>query len=145
MLPRYRTLVEEAVRVGDVLVVPTVGPDIVYDLPGVMLIGLRLQADGSVEMARKRTAKIAERLRALGDPTRLAIAAYLSTEPASVSGLARAFGLSQPTVSAHIRSLRSAGLLDSRRSGGMTEFRLAEGHLTDLFEEAQQALFGDHP
>ncbi len=144
LLPRYRRLVEEGIRVGDVLVVPTVGPDIVYDLPGVMLIGVRLQEDGSVEAARQRTAKIAERLRALGDPTRLAIAAYLSTQPASVSGLARAFGLSQPTVSAHIRSLRSAGLLDSHRSGGMTEFRLAEGQLTDLFQRAQEALFGDH-
>jgi DNA-binding transcriptional ArsR family regulator len=144
MLPRYRGLVEEGIRLGNLLLVPTLGPDIVYDLPWVMLIGVRLQADDSVESARRRTARVAERLRALGDPTRLAIAAYLSKEPASVSGLARAFGLSQPTVSAHIRSLRSAGLLDSHRSGGMTDFRLAEGHLTDLFQEAQEALFGDH-
>lgn len=143
LLPRYRGLVEEGMRLGQTLVVPTVGPDIVYDLPRVMLVGIRLQADGSVEAARQRTARVAERLRALGDPTRLAIAAYLTAQPSSVSGLARAFGLSQPTVSAHIRSLRSAGLLDSHRSGGMTEFRLAEAHLTDLFQEAQQALFGD--
>jgi len=144
LLPRYRSLVADALRSGTVLLVPTVGSDVIYDLPGVMLIGLRLQADDSVDAARRRTVKVAERLRSLGDPTRLAIAAYLSRQPASVSGLARAFGLSQPTVSAHVRSLRAAGLLDSRRSGGMTEFRLAEGRLATLFEEAQEALSGDH-
>lgn len=142
LLPRYRGLVDEAVRRDTALVVPTPATDLVYDLPGVMLIGARLQVEAPVEEARRRTAKVAERLRALGDPTRLAIAAYLSSNPASVSSLARAFDLSQPTVSAHIRSLRSAGLLDARRSRGMTEFRLAEGRVGGLFEDAREALFG---
>lgn len=142
LLPRYRGLVDDALRRETALVVPTLGTDLVYDLPGVMLIGVRLQVEAPVEEARRRTAKVSERLRALGDPTRLAIAAYLSDNPASVSSLAKAFDLSQPTVSAHIRSLRSAGLLDARRSGGMTEFRLVEGRLTSLFEDAQEALFG---
>lgn len=143
LLPRYRGLLDEALRNGRVLLVPVLESDVLYDLPGVLLVGIRLHADSPAEEARRRTAKIAERLRALGDPTRLAMAAYLSSNPASVSALARAFDLSQPTVSAHIRSLRSAGLLDSRRSGVMTEFRLAEGRLSHLFEDAQEALFGD--
>lgn len=143
LLPRYRGLVDEALRRDTALVVPLIGSDLVYDLPGLMLIGVRLQGEAPVEEARRRTVKVAERLRALGDPTRLAIAAYLSTNPASVSSLAKAFELSQPTVSAHIRSLRSAGLLDARRSRGMTEFRLAEPRLAGLFEDAQEALFGD--
>ena len=143
LLPRYRGLVDESLRREAALVVPTLGSDLVYDLPGVMLIGTRLQAEAPVEEARRRTVKVAERLRSLGDPTRLAIAAYLGTHPASVSSLAKAFDLSQPTVSAHVRSLRSAGLLDAQRARGMTEFRLAEGRLTGLFEDAHQALFGD--
>lgn len=143
LVPRYRGLVDEALRRETALLVPTLGSDLVYDLPGVMLIGVRLQLEAPVEAARRRTVRVAERLRALGDPTRLAIAAYLSTNPASVSSLAKAFDLSQPTVSAHIRSLRSAGLLDAHRSRGMTEFRLVEGRLTSLFEDAQQALFGE--
>ena len=143
LLPRYRGMVDEALRRETALVVPTLGSDLVYDLPGQMLIGVRLQAEAPVEEARRRTVKVAERLRALGDPTRLAIAAYLSTNPASVSSLAKAFELSQPTVSAHVRSLRTAGLLDAHRSRGMTEFRLAEPRLASLFADAQEALFGD--
>ncbi|MBO0745642.1 MAG: winged helix-turn-helix transcriptional regulator [Candidatus Dormibacteraeota bacterium] len=142
LLPRYWGLVDEALRRETALVVPTLESDLVYDLPGVMLIGLRLQAEAPVEEARRRTVKVAERLRALGDPTRLAIAAYLSTNPASVSSLAKAFDLSQPTVSAHVRSLRTAELLDAQRSRGMTEFRLSEGRLTGLFKDAHEALFG---
>ncbi|MGH2930810.1 MAG: ArsR/SmtB family transcription factor, partial [Solirubrobacteraceae bacterium] len=143
LLPRYRRLFDEMLRSGRALLVPTVTSDVVYDLPGVLLIGARLPEDDPTEAARRRTAKIAERLRPLGDPTRLAMAAYLSSQPASVSGLARAFGLAQPTVSAHVRSLRGAGLLDSNRAHGMTEFRLAERRVADLFADAQKALFGD--
>lgn len=143
LLPRYRGLVDEAIRDGRVLLVPNLSNDLIYDLPGVMLMGLRIALDDPVEEARRRTVKIAERLRPLGDPTRLAIAAYLSSQPASVSGLARAFGLAQPTVSAHVRQLRTAGLLDSTRAHGMTEFRLAARRVADLFADAQKALFPD--
>lgn len=144
LLPRYRGFLDEALRRNTVMLVPNLGSDIIYDLPGVFLVGVGLKDESPAELARRRTAKVAERLRALSDPTRLAIAAYLGTHPDSVSGLARAFSLSQPTVSAHVRSLRSAGLLDSRRVHGMTEFRLAQGRLASLFQDAQEALSGDH-
>lgn len=144
LLPRYRGLLDDALRRDTVLLVPNLGADVIYDLPGVFLVGVGLKDESPVELARRRTAKIAERLRALSDPTRLAMASYLGGHPDSVSGVARAFGLSQPTVSAHIRSLRSAGLLDSRRVRGMTEFRLAPGRLAALFQDTQEALSGDH-
>jgi DNA-binding transcriptional ArsR family regulator len=48
---------------------------------------------------------------ALADPTRRAILARLALGEATVSELARPFGLRQPTVSKHLRVLEAAGLI----------------------------------
>ena len=72
----------------------------------------------------------AERLRALGDPTRLRIAhALLVGDELCVCDLAWIVGSSQGLVSHHLRQLRSAGLAESRRDGKLVMYRLsAAGH-----------------
>ena len=60
-------------------------------------------------------------LRALADPTRLAIFEYLTTSRAGVTDVAQAFALSQPTVSAHVKRLRDAGLVTAERRGNRME------------------------
>jgi len=52
---------------------------------------------------------------ALADPTRRAILARLATGSATVSELARPFGLRQPTISKHLRVLEDAGLIRQGR------------------------------
>ena len=52
---------------------------------------------------------------ALADPTRRAILARLSTGDADVSELMVPFGLSQPTISKHLKVLEQAGLVAQRR------------------------------
>ena len=75
-------------------------------------------------------------LRALADPTRLAIFGYLKAGPAAVSDIAEAFLLSQPTVSVHVKRLREAGLVTAERHGNRLEISINEavtGHFaTDL-------------
>ncbi|MEV5839869.1 metalloregulator ArsR/SmtB family transcription factor [Nocardia sp. NPDC052112] len=67
----------------------------------------------------------AERLRALGDPTRLRIAHALHVgEELCVCDLAWIVGASQGLVSHHLRQLRSAGLVDSRRDKKLVMYRL---------------------
>ena len=64
-------------------------------------------------------ADTADVLRALADPTRLAIAATLARETASlcVCHIEARFALSQPTISHHLRALRAARLVTTERRG----------------------------
>ncbi len=55
--------------------------------------------------------------KALGDVTRLRIVRRLSESPATVTDLVELVDLSQPLVSWHLRTLRAAGLVETRRVG----------------------------
>jgi len=60
----------------------------------------------------------ATRLKALGHPVRLGIAMALARKPGTCAcDFAEMFGVSQPTVSEHLRVLREAGLVTTRRGG----------------------------
>lgn len=54
---------------------------------------------------------------ALSDPTRRAILARLMAGPATVSDLARPFGLAMPTLLAHLARLEAAGLARTSKRG----------------------------
>jgi DNA-binding transcriptional ArsR family regulator len=69
----------------------------------------------------------AERTKALGDPTRLALAHALGvTDELCVCDLAWISGRAENLVSHHVRVLRTAGLAASRRDGRMVLYRLTE-------------------
>ncbi len=57
--------------------------------------------------------------RALGDPTRLEIFRLLAAQDAPVCAcdVVDSFGLSQPTISHHLRILRQAGLVTTAKRG----------------------------
>jgi DNA-binding transcriptional ArsR family regulator len=61
---------------------------------------------------------------ALGNPTRRAILARLATGEASVSELSEPFGLSQPTISKHLKVLEDAGLIETSRDAQRRPRRL---------------------
>ena len=65
--------------------------------------------------------------RALGDPTRLRLAAALATtEELCVCDLAWIVGRSDKLVSHHVRTLRAAGIARSRRAGKVVFYQLTE-------------------
>jgi ArsR family transcriptional regulator len=71
----------------------------------------------SREMSRDVAAD-ATRLKALGHPVRLGIAMALAKRPGTCAcDFAEMFDVSQPTVSEHLRVLREAGLVTTRRRG----------------------------
>jgi DNA-binding transcriptional ArsR family regulator len=92
------------------------------------------------EQARDRLAKMdaierrAEQARALGDPTRLRVAAALRVGgEMCVCDLAWVVGQADQLVSHHVRLLRTAGLASSRRQGKLVLYSLtAQG--TDLVD-----------
>jgi ArsR family transcriptional regulator, lead/cadmium/zinc/bismuth-responsive transcriptional repressor len=76
---------------------------------------------------------VGNRLKALSDPTRLALAAALSeADELCVCDLAWIVERSQGLVSHHLRTLRAAGLVESRRDGKMVLYALTPAARTLL-------------
>jgi ArsR family transcriptional regulator len=79
--------------------------------------------------------------KALADPTRLRILQRLSAGDGTVSDLMHHVDLSQPLVSWHIRRLRTAGLVSTRRSGRETICSLGRETLT-RYRDQESSLLG---
>jgi ArsR family transcriptional regulator len=80
---------------------------------------------GTPPMPHEAATDLADAFRALSDPTRVAIINRLSaTASVCVCDLTAAFGLSQPTISHHLRILRDAGLIEAKRQGTSAYYRL---------------------
>jgi ArsR family transcriptional regulator len=83
-----------------------------------------------VVMARAGVASLqirpaARLFKALGDDTRLRIVALLSHGELCVCHVQDALGLSQPNASRQLAVLRNAGVVESRRDGTWTHYKLA--------------------
>lgn len=63
---------------------------------------------------------------ALADPTRILILYHLADGPQTVGALAEALGISQPTVSRHLKVLREQGMVMATRHGAAIECRLLD-------------------
>ncbi|MFF4989712.1 ArsR/SmtB family transcription factor [Streptosporangium saharense] len=65
-------------------------------------------------------AELAALLKAVADPVRLRLLSMIGSHPggeACVCDLTTAFDLTAPTISHHLKVLRTAGLIDSERRG----------------------------
>lgn len=71
---------------------------------------------------------------ALSDPTRRAILERLAKGPATITELARPFGISLPGVMKHVRILEESRLVTTEKTGRSRECRLGPGQL----DEARQ-------
>src|SRR5581483_9927418 len=76
----------------------------------------------------EQAARLAARLRALGDPTRLGLAAALRDgSELCVCDLSWICERPQNLVSHHMKTLRGEGIVSARRDGKMTMYRLTPG------------------
>ncbi|MFN2494844.1 MAG: ArsR/SmtB family transcription factor [Pseudonocardiaceae bacterium] len=86
-----------------------------------------LTVDQSVEMAR--------RFKALGDPVRLRLLSLIASHAggeACVCELTGAFEVSGPTISHHLKVLRTAGLVEAERRGTWIYYRAQSDALRAL-------------
>lgn len=136
----WRSLVDEAAEAGRLALIPGYfgGRWSIWDLPYHVVVSFGGSADPLAE-AKSSGQRLAPRLRALGDPTRLAILLYLAERATSVGEVARRFELAQPTVSAHLRSLRGAGLVTGTRSDGRTIYQVEQGRLAQLLHDLAES------
>lgn len=80
-------------------------------------------------------AVLAARLKALAEPTRLRLVSLVAAEPcgeACVCDLVSPAGVSQPTVSHHLKVLADAGLLTRDKRGVNVYYSLVPGALDAL-------------
>lgn len=129
------------VRAGQPLVfVPCLffGTSMYLEFSDLVLIGTGV-GQGDV-LARARTESVARRLKAVADPTRLALLHALAAAPGSVGELALQFELAQPTVSMHVKVLRQSGLVRSERRGGRLRLTADPQAVEGLLSEVRRAV-----
>jgi ArsR family transcriptional regulator len=79
--------------------------------------------------------KLAAMFKALGDPVRLRLLSLIASHPggqACVCEISETFDVSQPTISHHLKLLRSAGLLDCERRGTWVYYWVVPAALQQL-------------
>ncbi|HET7339497.1 MAG TPA: metalloregulator ArsR/SmtB family transcription factor [Candidatus Dormibacteraeota bacterium] len=138
--PEIDGLADAAAGEGNLILTPTWfgGKIHVLEFDGLIYVGrgIRLGEPSFKEVA----VEVSSHIKALADPTRLAILLRLARDPASVTQLARQFNLSQPTVSAHVQVLREAGLLEEKTVGRSAQLSASEEALHSMFAHAEEHL-----
>lgn len=81
--------------------------------------GPAVSPDLEVSLDAPQALVLAERLKALADPTRLRMLDLLAgqPQPLCVCDITTQFAQHQPTISHHLRILRQAGLIDGEKRG----------------------------
>ena len=85
---------------------------------------------------------VAERLRLLGDATRLRILDRLRTREASVQEIAVRVGTSQPNVSRHLALLLRGGIVTRRQDGRHVRYRVLDPFVDRICEAICGSLHG---
>lgn len=84
---------------------------------------------------RDAAAELARLLKAVADPARLQVLALLRSKDnceACVCDLTEPLGLSQPTVSHHLKVLADAGIVTKEKRGYWTWYSIVPGRLSEL-------------
>jgi ArsR family transcriptional regulator, arsenate/arsenite/antimonite-responsive transcriptional repressor len=93
-------------------------------------------APGAPPLPKQSAQALADRFKALADPARVAIVNRIAGAPNGelcTCHLTQPLGLSQPTVSHHLRVLKEAGLIEvSRKIRTMTFYRLVPEAMEQL-------------
>ena len=90
-------------------------------------------APGAPPLPPRQRMELASRFKALADPTRLGIVNMLAREGEGCVCHFETLGVSQPTVSHHLKVLREAGLIEvARRRATWTFYRLVPDAVESL-------------
>lgn len=77
---------------------------------------------------------VAQRFKALSEPSRLKLILALETGEKNVGELVEESGMTQANVSRHLQHLLEAGILARRRQGAQVFYRIADPRVFDLCE-----------
>ena len=91
--------------------------------------------DPSAAMSEQDAVQLARTLKALADPARLRLLSLIAAQEgaeACVCDLIEPVGLSQPTVSHHLKQLTEAGLVTREKRGVWAYFTLVPGAIDEV-------------
>ena len=94
-------------------------------------------APGNEPMARSQAEEVSALLKAVADPTRLQILAMIANsenQEACVCDFTEPLGLTQPTVSHHIKKLAEVGLVNRERRGTWVWYSLNKTRWSQIAE-----------
>ncbi|HUS84495.1 MAG TPA: metalloregulator ArsR/SmtB family transcription factor [Anaerolineales bacterium] len=77
---------------------------------------------------------------ALADQRRLLLIYALAKKSRTVNELAHELGVSQPSISRHLKILRERGLVRGKRDGASIEYRLADHRLIEALDILRQIM-----
>lgn len=138
--PEADTFADAAAAEGNLIMSPAWfgGRIHILEFDGLVYVGRGVRQDQP--SLKEVASEVSSHIKALADPTRLAILLRLARNPASVTELARQFNLSQPTVSAHVQVLREAGLLEEKTMGRSAQLSASEDALRNMFAHTEEVL-----
>ncbi len=90
---------------------------------------LRLSTAGGLK--REEAEQLAATFKAIADPARLLVLSFIAAQPSGEACVCP-LGLSQPTVSHHLKLLYDAGLLEKERRGTWVYYRIIPEQLSAL-------------
>ncbi len=76
----------------------------------------------------------------IGDPKRLRVLYLVAERPRNVTELTEALGVSQPTVSHHLRILRERGLVTAHRERTSVYYTLSDPRVLEAIELLRQVV-----
>lgn len=88
-------------------------------------------------LTETEAASAATLFRVLGEPARLQLLSLIAAQPSGevcACELVESLGLSQPTVSHHLKVMYEAGLLSKERRGTWIYYRIVQAQLVSLRE-----------
>lgn len=135
-----------AQQAGQLVVVPlsvAAGGGFNFDVQNVHYLGFGVQSEQHFEKLRARAEQGANDLKPLADPTRLLLLILIGRHQGfalTVGDLAKQLGVSQPTVSGHLKLLREAGLVLPEKQGTRTFYRLQAEQVEAVLSAAAELL-----
>ncbi len=88
-------------------------------------------------LLKKEADELADAFKAIADPARLRLLSFIAAQPSAetcVCYLTEPLGLSQPTVSHHLKVLFDAGLLAREKRGTWVYYRIVPERMAELRE-----------
>jgi DNA-binding transcriptional ArsR family regulator len=75
---------------------------------------------------QQRVVEVSDKFKALSHPHRLSIVRELMDHASNVTGIQQQLGIPQPSVSAHLARLRTAGIISGCRHGQEIEYSVVD-------------------
>ena len=84
---------------------------------------------------KKDFEELAECMRALGNPMRLRIVKGLIDNECNVTQIQQNLGIPQSTISQHLKILKNAGIIESRREGTTVCYKVLDHWVKEIVTE----------